>query len=100
MEPQEAELILLRSESNSSGYKGVSFSSDRSRPYQAQVKRGGKSVNLGHFTTAEEAALCYARSPEAQVALEAAAAPPAPPPMTAEEALQQADAEGLTLLKS
>ena len=108
----EAEgLTLLRSESNSSGYKGVSFirSSDKSRPYQAQVQprgsckskpyqakvwRGGTVVHLGLFATAEEAALCYARSPEAQ------AAAAAPPPTTAEEALQQAEAEGLTLLRS
>ena len=32
--------------------------------------------------------------------LPVAAAPPAPPPMVAEEALRQAEAEGLTLLKS
>ena len=94
----EAEgLTLLRSES-STGYRGVAFtSSSKSKPYQAQVKRGGKNVYLGYFTTPEEAALCYARSPEAQAA---AAAPPEPPPMTAEEALRQAETEGLTLLKS
>ena len=98
MQQAEAEgLTLLRSES-STGYRGVAFtSSSKSSPYQAQVKRGGKNVYLGYFTTPEEAALCYARSPEAQAA---AAAPPEPPPMTAEEALRQAETEGLTLLKS
>ena len=30
------------------------------------MKRGGKSVSLGSFATAEEAALCVARSPEGQ----------------------------------
>jgi len=91
----EAEgLTLLKSESDSTGFKGVSFNSGRS---QAKVWRGGKQVFLGCFATAEEAALCYARTPEAQAA---AAAPPAPPPMTVEEALRQAEAEGLTLLKS
>ena len=98
---QQAEtegLALLRSESGSTGYKGVSFdSSSRSKPYQARMQRGGKKVGLGYFATAEEAALCYARTPEGRAA---AAAPPAPPPLTAEEALRQAEAEGLTLLRS
>ena len=64
----EAEgLTLLRSESSISGYKGVYF--DRClniKPYQAVLRRGGKNVHLGYFATAEEAALCYARTPEAQ----------------------------------
>ena len=94
----EAEgLTLLRSE-GSTGYKGVAFNrSSTSRPYQAQVRRGGTMVYLGYFATAEEAALCYARSPAAQAAT---AAPPEPPPPTAEEALRLAEAEGLTLLRS
>ena len=95
----EAEgLTLLKSESSCTGYKGVAFlSGARSKPYQAQMKRGGKSVSFGSYATAEEAALCYARTPEGRAA---AAAPPAPPPLTAEEALRQAEAEGLTLLRS
>ena len=98
----EAEgLTLLRAESNSSGYKGVSWHKrPEAKPYKAEVRRGGKLVLLGAFATAEEAALCYARIPEAQVAVAAAAAPSAPPPPTAEEALRQAEAEGLTLLRS
>jgi len=97
----EAEgLTLLRSESNSAGYKNVSFYSNLTKPYLAKVQRGGKNVSLGSFATAEEAALSYARTPEGQAALSAAAAPPEPPPMTAEEALRQAEAEGLTLLRS
>ena len=32
------------------------------KPYQAQVTRGGKLLLLGSFATAEEAALCVARS--------------------------------------
>ena len=98
----EAEgLTLLRSESSSTGYKGVSFNSGMAKPYRAEVRRGGKLVSLGSFVTAEEAALCHARTPEAQAAMAAAAAaPPEPPPLTAEEAVQQAEAEGLTLLRS
>jgi hypothetical protein len=40
----------------------------RPRPYEAAVRRGGKTVSLGSFATAEEAALCVARSPEGQAA--------------------------------
>ena len=61
------------------------------------MRRGGKQVHLGSFATAEEAALCVARSPEGQAAAKRAAAAP---PLTSEEARQQARAEGLTLLKA
>ena len=54
-------------------------------------------MHLGSFATAEEAALCIARSPEGQAAAKRAAAAP---PLTSEEARQQAQAEGLTLLKA
>ena len=49
MRQAEAEgLALLRSESSSTGYKGVSFNgSCKSRPYKAKVQRGGKTVFLG-----------------------------------------------------
>jgi len=93
-------LTLLRSESSSTGYKSVSVKSSRLKPYQAQLRRAGKQVVLGYFATAEEAALCYARTPEARAAVAVAEAPQAPPPMTAEEALRQAEAEGLMLLRS
>ena len=42
------------------------------------MKRGGKSVHLGHFATAEEAALRVARSPEGRAAADRAAAAPQP----------------------
>jgi len=94
----EAEgLTLLPSESSSTGYRGVVFKSGgacKRKPYEAQVRRGGTTCKLGYFATAEEAALCYARTPEAQ------AAAAAPPPPTAEEAVRQAEAEGLALLPS
>jgi len=90
-------LTLLKSEGSSTGYKGVSFHSGKTKPYQARVIRDGKEVSIGNSATPEEAALSIARSPEGRAA---AAAPPEPPPMTAEEALQQAEAEGLTLLRS
>ena len=67
------------------------------RSYQGQVWRGGKLVHLGSFATAEEAALCVARSPEGQAAAEKAAAAA---PLTSDEARQQARAEGPTLLEA
>jgi len=91
-------LTLLKAD-NKAGYFGVySCYPGRPKPYLAQVWRGGKNVSLGCFATAEEAALCVARSPEGQAAAAAAVAPPPAPPLTSEEARQQARAEGLTLL--
>ena len=79
------------------GYFGVYLDPrcSGSRPYQARVRRDGKDVSLGYFATAEEAALCIARSPEGQAAVERAAAAA---PLTSQEARQQAQAEKLTLL--
>jgi hypothetical protein len=90
------ELTLLVAE-NTTGYFGVCLNNPgQLKPYQARVWRGGRTVRLGHFATAEEAALCVARSPEGRaVAAERAAAAP---PLTSEEARQQAQAEKLTLL--
>ena len=74
---------------------GVRHIPSRSKPYQAQVRRGGKKVSLGTFVTAEEAALCVARAPEGKAAAEKVAAAQ---PLTGEEARRQAQVEGLTLL--
>eukprot|EP00964_Phaeocystis_antarctica_P093277 scaffold60141_cov49-Phaeocystis_antarctica.AAC.1 len=90
-------LMLLVAES-STGYFGVYHQSSKVKPYRTEVRRGGKMVSLGSFATAEEAALCVARSPEGQAAAaKAAAAAPPTLPLTSEEARQQAQAEGLTL---
>ena len=75
----------MRVAENKTGYSCVSYQPGRPKPYQARVKRGGKDVYLGSFVTADEAALCVARSPEGQAAAaeRATAAPPlqpAPPP--------------------
>ena len=59
----------------------------RAKPFQAKVRRGGKDEHLGSFATAEEAALCIARSPEGQAAAPRSAAAP---PLTSEDALLQA----------
>ena len=62
------------------------------------MKRGGKNVYLGNFATAEEAALCYARTPDAQAHERKQLL--LGPPMTAEDALRAAEAEGLVLQRS
>ena len=76
------------------------------------MKRGGKNILLGNFATAEEAALCYARTPDAKAHYAhgrglLAFGPWTPPEgalhaadhaeawMTAEDALRAADAEEL-----
>jgi len=92
---QAEELMLVVAE-NATGYFGVYHRPGKPKPYQAEVWRGGKMVYLGIFATAEEAALCVARSPEGQAA--AAERVAAAPPLTSEDARQQAQAEKLTLL--
>ena len=47
------------------------------------MKRGGKTVHQGSFATAEEAALCVARSPEGREAAKRSA--PAAPQLSEEE---------------
>ena len=82
----EAEGLTLIKADNKTGYFGVTITNPgQPKPYAAQVRRGGKDVSLGTFATAEEAALCIARSPEGQEAAKQAAAaaplqPSAPPP--------------------
>jgi predicted secreted protein len=93
----QVEKLMLLVADNSSGYFGVSLAKPgQAKPYQVRVQRGSKTVCLGSFATAEEAALHVARSPEGRaVAAERAAAAV---PLTSEEARQQAQAEKLTLL--
>ena len=63
----EAEELTLLVADNTTGYFGVSLNNPgQPKPYEARVTRGGKKVSLGCFATAEEAALCVARSPEGQ----------------------------------
>ena len=73
----QAEGLTLRVAKSKTGYYGVPFDKRaKTKPYPAQVWRGGKQVTLGTFATAEEAALCIARSPEGQAAAKKAAAAP------------------------
>ena len=67
LQQARAEELTLLVAKGKTGYFGVSLGKpDRPKPYEALVKRGGKKVHLGRFATAEEAALCVARSPEGQ----------------------------------
>eukprot|EP00964_Phaeocystis_antarctica_P117624 scaffold81429_cov59-Phaeocystis_antarctica.AAC.4 len=93
----QAEGLMLLAANNKTGYFCVHHQAGRSKPYLAKVWHGGKDVHLGTFATAEEAALCVARSPKGRAAAAERAAA-APPPLTSEEARQQAQAEGLTLI--
>ena len=84
----KAEGLTLQRSDNAAGYRGV-YSVYRCRmktsPFKARVRRGGKQVSLGYYDTAEEAALAYARTPEAQEEVRNAK----PAPLKAEEALTQ-----------
>ena len=75
----EAEGLTLLKAENTTGYFGVHLHKPgQPKPYGARVKRGGKLLCLGYFATAEEAALCVARSPEGRKAAEPAASVPQP----------------------
>jgi len=79
----QAERLTLRVANNKVGYFGVTLCPRLPKPYQAQVRRGGRQQYLGRFVTAEEAALCVARSPEGRAAAAERAA--AAVPLTSEE---------------
>ena len=88
LQQARAEGLTLRKSDNTSGYANVCVLSSGPMRWQASIRRDGRRVHFT-FATAEEAALCVARSPEGQQAAERAAA--APPPRSLEEA------EGLRL---
>ena len=92
----EAEGLTLMRFDNATGFRSVTFHRQcKAKPFQANPCRNGKHEHLGHFATAEEAALAVARwwGPEGIAAILAT-------PMTAEEALAAAEAEGLSLLRA
>ena len=100
MRQAEAEGLTLQPSDSATGYRGVRKdcrSKSKVKPFFATVWRAGKTKYLGAFATAEEAALAYARAPEAQAQVAAEVANPKPVPLTAEEAVAQAAAEGLNL---
>lgn len=61
----QAEGLTLCVSDNKAGYFGVCLAKPgQPKPYEAKVYRDGKTVRLGSFATAEQAALCRARSLE------------------------------------
>ena len=60
----QAERLTLRTANTTTGYFCVHLHNPgKPKPYRAKVRHGPKIVILGSFATAEEAALCVARSP-------------------------------------
>ena len=59
------------------------------------MKRGGKNILLGNLATAEEAALCYARTPDAKTHAHGRRLLALDPRMTAEGARRAAEVEEL-----
>ena len=68
----EVEGLTLQRGGGKAGYRSVQLT--RSSRFQAVVWRGSKKRQLGTFDTAEEAALAYARTPEAQAEIAGAGA--------------------------
>ena len=66
LQQAQAEGLTLLVAKGKTGYFGVVGKPGRPKPYHGQVSRSGKDVYLGSFATAEEAALCVARTPEGQ----------------------------------
>ena len=83
--------LVLRKADNQSGYAHVSMLSGKRKPFKAAVWRGDLQVYLGCFATAEEAALCVARSPEGRAAAERAST--APPTASSEQGKSKAPAK-------
>ena len=96
LQQADREGLTLLPADNLAGFKYVSLKRGRPEPFEAQLTRDGRQISLGHFATAEEAALCYAR----QIAANGPPKLTLPAPLTAAEALRQAAAEGLTLQPS
>ena len=95
-----AEGLTLQQNACSAGYKGVKRRRDsNTRKYEARVCRDAKQIHLGSFETAEEAALVYARTAEAQAEvaeINTSRTPSSKPaPLTVDEVVAQAKAEGL-----
>ena len=67
-EAHEAGLVLVRSSGSKTGYKNVVHIRGMRKPFKAEMMVSKKVMNLGFFSTAEEAALCCARQRAAVLA--------------------------------
>ena len=74
----QAERLKLLRANNKTGYYGIVSRPGQPKPYEAKVRRGDKNTSLGSFATAEEAALCVARTSEGQAEARKAAAAVSP----------------------
>ncbi|EOD18804.1 hypothetical protein EMIHUDRAFT_209391 [Emiliania huxleyi CCMP1516] len=92
-------LIPAILKNSTTGYKNVSYKR-REQKFEAKVNDGGKRVSLGHFDTAEEAAVAYARSEYGRADAAKLLQPRAAPSAAGAEAIRQAEREGLTLAAS
>ena len=94
-----AEGLTLAKAQNMVGYANVVYSPHSTLgPFMAHLRdTQGSTEILGRFTTPEEAALCFARTPQGRARAQAQQPRPAAPSVTREQALQCASDEGLTL---
>ena len=82
----KAEGLTMQRSDNATGYRGVRKDlrkKSKLNPFFATVWRNRKTNTLGYFATAEEAALAYARAPEARAQVTAEVANPKPVQLTA-----------------
>ena len=82
----KAEGLTMQRSDNATGYRGVRKDlrkKSKLNPFFATVWRNRKTNTLGYFATAEEAALAYARAPEARAQVAAEVANPKPVQLTA-----------------
>jgi hypothetical protein len=59
LEPGEGHASQYVSNRNSSGFKGVSTSDKKNKPWRAVVRQDGRQSFVGYYATAEEAARAY-----------------------------------------
>ena len=76
----EAGLVLVRSDRTKTGYKNVVLIRGMRKPFKAEMMVSKKVMNLGFFSTAEEAALCCARQRSTQSG--GSSGPKMPAPLT------------------
>ena len=95
----ERVLIPATLKNSTTGYKNVNYDRGNNK-FKAQVRVAGKSVSLGYFDTAEEAAIAYARSEYGRADAAKLLQPRPAPTAAGLEAIRQAEREGLTLTAS
>ena len=95
----ERVLIPATLKNSTTGYKNVNYDRGNNK-FKAQVRVAGKSVSLGYFDTAEEAAIAYARSEYGRADAAKLLRPRPAPTAAGAEAIRQAEREGLSLAAS